>query len=148
MVRALCIAPWILMVVWTGRALAVECPSHDVLITDVAESIELGEGHALILWKGRRIDVDPDTDRTDHRLTGFCSGMVEIFPNGEIETAGYCIRTDGGLPRHNAPLGQQADTIESTWPHPGGAAMRSGAKSSDLDMPIPRLRVRLACQQS
>ncbi len=88
---------------------AAECVGTDYWTIELADTLDLGEGHSVTLWKANNIGVPDDPNAPDYLAGGPCSGWIEVLPDGGLKMDGYCSRTntDGDM------------LVDHWWQNPG-----------------------------
>ena len=75
-------------------AQAAECSGHDYYKVELADTLDLGDGHSVTLFKANAILQNDNPASPDHLIAGPCSGYVEVLPDGGLKMDGYCNRTN------------------------------------------------------
>ena len=92
--RKLLALPAIALGVLSTDALSVQpAQSGQNIFTCEVSVLPLDEGHALIMWKGKGVQVTV-ANSPDHMSHIDCSGTIETMPNNTFKAAGYCLHTD------------------------------------------------------
>lgn len=73
---------------------AAECSGNDFYKVELADTLDLGDGHSITLLKTSAIIQNDDPKSVDHLIAGPCSGWVEVLPDGSFKMSGYCNRTN------------------------------------------------------
>ena len=66
---------------------------HEALVTDLWETLELGEGHSVALWRGRGIAYSDNPDSPMHLAVLDCAGSFEFMADGKSRDSGHCSYT-------------------------------------------------------
>lgn len=82
------------VLVFAVHAHAAECTGHDYYVVEMADTLDLGEGHSVTLFKSNSIGVADDPMAPDHLAGGPCSGFIEVTSDGGLKMDGYCHRTN------------------------------------------------------
>ena len=71
----------------------LEQSGREAFSTDVWEMLELGEGHAVALWRGHGIAYSDSPESPLHLATIDCAGAFEFMPDGTQRDRGHCTYT-------------------------------------------------------
>jgi hypothetical protein len=86
--------------------LADNCSGYDVLVSQSAETIDLGKGQTLTVVRNYSMIVNNDPKSRDHLVVGECNGTFMNLPNGQSTGSGMCARKD-----------KDGDTYSLQWAH-------------------------------
>ena len=87
---------------------ADNCTGYDVLVTQVAETTDLGQGHTLTFIRQTSLITTPDAPIYNLN-SGECQGSILTTPDGKTRGNGHCARRD-----------QDGDTVSIEWAQPPG----------------------------
>jgi hypothetical protein len=106
------ILPLVLSVgpLFVSAAQAAECSGYDVLVNQVGETLDLGQGHTMTVVRNHSLIVSNDPAAKDHLAIGECSGTFVNLPNGTSRGSGQCLRRD-----------KDGDTYSLEWAIAAGA---------------------------
>lgn len=93
-----------------SSAQAAECSGYDVLVNQVGETLDLGQGHTMTVVRNHSMIVNKDPAAKDHLVIGECSGTFLNMPNGASRGSGHCLRRD-----------KDGDTYSLEWAIAAGA---------------------------
>lgn len=113
-----------------AAAQAADCSGYDVLVTEVADTIEISGGGSLTLWKAHSINMNDDSMARDHLMAGACSGVIEAMADGSVKMSGYCTRTDKDGDTQSVRWWQDAGAEKGRWEHAGGTGKFANAAES------------------
>jgi hypothetical protein len=92
-------------------ALAADnCTGYDALVTISSETLDVGKGHTLTVFRAESIVISDDHDSIYHLTTGECAGTMLATPDGKERWSGHCARRD-----------KDGDTYSLEWSHAPGA---------------------------
>lgn len=86
-----CLVGWM---AFGAAAQSAECTGTDYWTVELAETLDLGDGHSVTLIKTNTIGVADDPNAPDHLAGGPCSGYIEVLPDGAVKMDGFCHRTN------------------------------------------------------
>jgi hypothetical protein len=89
---------------------AENCSGYDVLVSQSAETIDLGKGQTLTVVRNHSLIVNDDPKSRDHMVIGECNGTFLSLPNGQSKGSGHCARKD-----------KEGDTYSLEWAIAPGA---------------------------
>ncbi len=98
-----------------GTLYAAECTGAGYNFTQMSETVELGEGHSVIVWKGHAILVDDDPNGIYHMSSGPCIAVFSVLPDGGFKAAGNCSYTDGDGDFHSDRWWQEPGANRGRW---------------------------------
>jgi hypothetical protein len=75
-------------------AKAAECSGYDVLVTQSAETEDLGGGHQLVVVRQSSVVITDDKNSMLNQTTGECHGSILMTPDGSVKGSGHCGRQD------------------------------------------------------
>lgn len=110
-------------------ALAADnCTGYDVLVTLTAETLDLGKGHSLTVFRAASIIVSDDS--IYHLTTGECSGTALATPDGKVRQSGHCARRDKDGDTQSIEWSQGAGADKGAWRSTGGTGKYAGKPDS------------------
>ena len=116
-------------------ALAADnCTGYDNLVTLSAETLDLGNGHTLMVLRQTSALTSEDTP-VWNLVTGECSGTVLSTPNGKVQGLGYCLRRDKDGDTASIEWGLAPGAERGYWKFTGGTgkfASRGGSGWAEL----------------
>jgi hypothetical protein len=80
--------------VLAGEARADNCSGYDVLVSQSAETTDLGKGQTLTVVRNHSMIVTDDPKARDNLSVGECNGTFLSLPNGQSKGSGFCERRD------------------------------------------------------
>jgi hypothetical protein len=87
---------------------ADNCTGYDVLVTQTAETTDLGKGHTLTLVRQTSLITTQDAP-IYNLVSGECQGSMLTTPDGKTRGSGHCARRD-----------KDGDTVSIEWAQPPG----------------------------
>ena len=107
---------------------ADNCTGYDVLFTMSEETLDLGGGHSLTVFRQKSVLV---TENALYNLaTGECSGTALATPDGKVRVIGYCARRDKDGDTHSIEFSQAAGAEKGAWKSTGGTGKLAGKNDS------------------
>ncbi len=94
---------------------AADCTGHDVLVTETSETMEVGEGHSIMLLKAHSTLVTNDPNNIYNLTMGSCTGTFENFADGTSQGSGHCARTDKDGDTHSLWWSQERGAEKGEW---------------------------------
>src|SRR5262245_2709700 len=88
---------------------ADNCTGYDVLVTQSAETSDLGKGHSVTVVSQSSLLITEDTP-IYNLVSGTCQGSLLTTPDGKTRGSGHCARRD-----------KDGDTVSIEWSQPPGA---------------------------
>jgi hypothetical protein len=73
-------------------AIGAECAGYDVLVTQSAETLDVGNGHTTTVIRWWSILTTDDPKSPYNLATGECQGAILTTPDGKAQASGYCAR--------------------------------------------------------
>jgi hypothetical protein len=67
------------------------CTGYDVLVTQTAESSDLGQGHSVTIVRQTSLLITEDTP-IYNLVSGMCQGSLLTTPDGKTRGSGHCAR--------------------------------------------------------
>lgn len=112
-----------------GQAVAADnCTGYDVLFAVTEETLDLGSGHSLTVFRQKSILV---TENALYNLaTGECSGTALATPDGKVRVNGHCARRDKDGDSHSIEFSQAAGADKGAWKSTGGTGKFAGKNDS------------------
>lgn len=95
--------------------LAEHCGGYDVLVSQSAETIDLGKGQTLTTVRNHSLIVNDDPKSRDHMVIGECNGTFLGLPNGQSEGSGHCARKDKDGDTYSLEWAIAAGADKGTW---------------------------------
>lgn len=125
---------------WTTAALigvaigspasAADCLGYDVLVTQIADTLDLGEGHTLTTVKWHSIVTTDNPSGVYNLTTGECSGAVLTTPDGKTRMGGFCVRRDNAGDTASIEWTWAPGAERGTWRATGGTGKFAGRNDS------------------
>lgn len=112
------------------NAQAAECSGYDVLVNQTAETIEVADGHSMLVIRSSSIVITNDPNNIYNETTGECSGTILFMPDGSIESSGHCARKDKDGDTYSVRWAQAAGADKGTWSSAGGTGKFAGQNNS------------------
>ena len=110
-------------------ALAADnCTGYDNLATLSAETLDLGNGHTLTVF--RQVSMLTSENSIYNLATGECSGAALTTPDGKTRATGYCARRDKDGDTASIEFAQAAGADKGTWKSTGGTGKFAGKTDS------------------
>lgn len=127
MMKAVCLSAVVLTL---QPALAADnCTGYDVLVTQSAETLDLGKGQSLTVMRQHSI-LTTENAPLHHLMTGECTASILSSPDGKVRASGHCARRDKDGDTDSIEWAQAPGAARSTWVTTGGSgkfAARSGS---------------------
>ena len=110
-------------------ALAADnCTGYDNTVTLSAETLDLGNGHTLTVF--RQVSMLTSENSIYNLATGECSGAALTTPDGKTRASGYCARRDKDGDTASIEFAQAAGAEKGTWRATGGTGKFAGKADS------------------
>lgn len=103
-----------------GAAQAANCSGYDVLVSQAAETLDLGGGHTLTVVRSHSMIVNDDTNAKDHLAIGECNGTLLNMPDKTSRGSGHCLRRDKDGDTYSLEWAIAAGADKGTWKTTGG----------------------------
>jgi len=101
-------------------SIADNCTGYDVLVTQTAETTDLGQGHKLTLI--RQTSLITSQDAPIYNLnSGECQGSLLATPDGKTRGNGHCARRDKDGDTVSIEWAQAPGEQRSLWKITGGS---------------------------
>jgi hypothetical protein len=107
---------------------ADSCTGYDVLVTSSAETLEVGKGHTLTVFRSESILISENS--IYHLATGECSGTALATPDGKVRVSGHCARRDKDGDTQSIEFSQAAGADKGAWKSTGGTGKFAGRADS------------------
>jgi hypothetical protein len=75
-------------------AIGADCSGYDVLVTQSADTIDVGGGHTATVIRWWSVLTTDDPKSPYNLATGECQGSLLTTPDGKTQATGYCARRD------------------------------------------------------
>ena len=112
---------------WAASALAAECSGRFTNVNQSAESIDLGDGHTLLVFTAKG---SATSENSAHIGTGMCGGYVLTTPDGKTWVTYACARKDANGDSWSDFGGIEPGADKGTWTQSGGTGVFKGKNSS------------------
>jgi hypothetical protein len=107
---------------------ADNCTGYDNGYTVYAETLDLGNGHSLTVF--RQASLITSENSIYNLVTGECSGAALTTPDGKASAAGFCLRKDKDGDTQSADFFQAPGSEKGTWKMTGGTGKFAGRPGS------------------
>jgi len=97
------------LVVLEPSLAADNCTGYDVLVTQSADTSDLGKGHSVTVVSQSSLLITEDTP-IYNLVSGTCQGSLLTTPDGRTRGSGHCARRD-----------KDGDTVSIEWSQPPGS---------------------------
>ncbi len=109
---------------------ADNCSGVDVVVSQSAETIEIGKATFLITLRSHAIVVADSAASPFNLMTGECDGTLVSTPDNVTRGAGFCVRKDKDGDTVVQDWTWSSVAQKGTWKHLGGTGKFVGASSS------------------
>jgi len=109
-------------------AAADSCSGYDSLVATYAETLDLGSGHTLTVF--RQSSILTSDDSIYNLVTGECSGTALSTPDGKVRVSGHCARRDKDNDTASIEFSQAAGADKGVWKSTGGTGKFAGKNHS------------------
>jgi hypothetical protein len=107
---------------------ADNCSGYDVLFAVTEETLDLGGGHSLTVFRQKSVLV---IETALYNLaTGECLGTALATPDGRMRVNGHCARRDKDGDTHSIEFSQAAGAEKGVWKSTGGTGKFAGKNDS------------------
>jgi hypothetical protein len=113
-----CLAVAALFVVVPAFA-ADNCTGYDVLVTQSAETNDLGKGHTVTVVSQSSLLITEDSPM-HNLISGACHGSLLTTPDGKTRGSGHCARRDKDGDTQSIEWSQAPGAERSMWKVTGG----------------------------
>jgi hypothetical protein len=127
MIRTIVTAAAVLVVAMPSWA-ADTCTGHDILVTQVSETADLGHGLKQITFKESSIVMSNDS--IYNLLTGECSGAALISEDGKAQSSGFCARHDAEGNTIGLSFSQAPGSDKGIWKTVSGTGKFAGKQNT------------------
>jgi hypothetical protein len=103
---------------------ADNCTGHDVLVSRSGETLDLGGGHSLTVFRSYSVVMSENS--IYNMLTGECSGTALATPDGKVRSGGHCARKDKDGHTQSIEWSQPAGAEKGMWRSVGGTGKFAG----------------------
>lgn len=107
---------------------ADNCTGYDSLVGIYVETLDLGGGHTLTVF--RQSSILTTDDSIYNLATGECSGAALSTPDGKVRVYGYCARRDKDGDTHSIEFSQAPGADKGVWKSTGGTGKFAGKSNS------------------
>src|SRR5207248_2442168 len=104
------------------------CTGYDSLVTQSAETTDLGHGLKQTNFKQQGVLLSNDSIYT--MLADECSGVAQQTEDGKTQSMGYCARRDKDGDTHSIAFRQAAGAEKGEWKSTGGTGKFAGKQDS------------------
>ena len=111
-----------------GPAFADNCTGYDILVTQSAETLDVGNGHTLTVFRASSVLTSEDS--IYGLTTGECSGTALATPDGKVRSSGHCARRDKDGHTQSIEWSQAAGAEKGMWKSTGGTGKFAGKTDS------------------
>lgn len=109
----------------SGTAFGADsCTGYDVLVTSNAETLDVGKGTTLTVFRSQSILISEKT--IYHLATGECSGTALVTPDGKVRVTGHCARRDKDGDTQTIEFSQAPGADKGSWKATGGTGKFAG----------------------
>ena len=103
---------------------ADNCTGYDVLVTSSAETLDVGKGTTLTVFRSQSILISEKT--IYHLATGECSGSALVTPDGKVRVSGHCARRDKDGDTQSIEFSQAPGANKGAWKSTSGTGKFAG----------------------
>lgn len=115
---------------WGSFVLAADnCTGYDVLVTQTAETTDLGKGHVLTFVRQTSLLVSEDAP-IYNLVSGECQGSLLTTPDGKMRGSGHCARRDKDGDTQSIEWVQAPGAQRNNWKLTGGTGKFAGKTGS------------------
>jgi hypothetical protein len=107
---------------------ADNCTGYDALVTQSSETLDLGQGHSLTVFRAKSMMVSDNS--IYHLTTGECSGTTLATPDGKVQHSGYCLRSDKDGDTQSVEWSMGPGAERGMWKATGGTGKFAGKTDS------------------
>ena len=108
---------------------ADNCTGYDVLVTQSAETTDLGKGHTVTVVSQSSLLISEDAP-IYNLVSGVCQGSLLTTPDGKTRGSGHCARRDKDGDTQSIEWSQAPGAQRSTWKLTGGTGKFAGKTGS------------------
>ena len=108
---------------------ADNCTGYDVLVTQTAETTDLGKGQTLTFVRWASVVITEDAP-IYNLVSGECSGSILTTPDGKTRASGHCARRDKDGDTQSIERAQAPGAQRNTWKLTGGSGKFAGKSGS------------------
>ena len=113
-------------VLCTGGALADNCNGRWTNVTQSAETIDLGDGHTLVIFTARGSST---SENSGHTGVGMCGGYALTTPDGKTRLGYACARKNADGHGWSDYGGLEPGADRGNWTQSGGTGIFAGKKN-------------------
>lgn len=107
---------------------ADNCTGYDNLVALYTETLDLGGGHTLTVF--RQASILTTENQRYNLSTGECSGAALSTPDGKLRVNGYCARRDKDGDTYSLEFSQAAGAEKGVWRFTDGTGKFAGRSGS------------------
>lgn len=108
---------------------ADNCTGYDVLVTQSAETNDLGKGHTVTLVSQSSLLISEDAP-IYNLVSGVCQGSLLSTPDGKTRGNGHCARRDKDGDTQSIEWSQSPGAQKNAWKLTGGTGKFAGKTGS------------------
>ena len=108
---------------------ADNCTGYDVLVTQSAETSDLGKGHSVTIVSQSSLLITDDTP-IYNLVSGTCQGSLLTTPDGKTRGSGHCARRDKDGDTVSIEWSQAPGAQKNMWKLAGGSGKFAGKTGS------------------
>lgn len=127
LLKGICVFGSSLMIAGFAHS-ADNCTGYDNLMATYLETLDLGKGHTLTVF--RQASMVTSDDSIYHLTTGECSGAALSTPDGKVRVSGYCARRDKDGDTQSIEFSQAAGADKGVWKSTAGTGKFAGKSHS------------------
>ena len=113
------------LLAYNSSIAADNCTGYDVLVTQSAETSDLGKGHAVTVVSQSSLLITEDTP-IYNLVSGTCQGSLLTTPDGKTRGSGHCARRDKDGDTVSIEWSQAPGAQRSMWKLTGGTGKFAG----------------------
>lgn len=113
-----------------GQTLAAECSGYDILVSQAADTLDVGNGHTMTVIRAWSILITDDPKSVYNMTTGECQGTILATPDGKAQASGYCARRDKDKDTQSIQWTQAPGAEKGEWRSTGGTGKFAGRTDS------------------
>jgi hypothetical protein len=116
------------LLIGTPARAADNCTGYDALVTISSETLEVGKGHTLTVWRAESMVTSDDS--IYHLTTGECAGTTLATPDGTVRFSGHCARRDKDGDTYSVEVSQAPGAEKGMWKWTGGTGKFASGKDN------------------
>jgi len=119
-----------------SAAIAADCSGYDVLVTKLAETHEVTEGHSILVVRQESVVITDDPGSIYNLTTGECAGSIIFMPDGTSDASGHCARKDKDGDTYSITWTQEPGKPNGIWASLAGTGKFAGRTAGGTFTPV------------